>query len=179
MMVVSDGLERFSMQKLAKEAQVSPATLYIYFKDKDDLLLKLCDELGENMTAQAFEGFDVSMSFSEGLKVQWINRAKYSLKYPEQVLFLEEIRHSYLKREFARMMNERFSGPMQIWVQKAWENREVVQVPIEVYWSIAFAPLYNLVKFHMQGESIGGHKFEFSEDVMMSTFYLVLKALTP
>ena len=32
-LIVNQGLEGFSMQKLAKAAAVSPATLYIYYKD--------------------------------------------------------------------------------------------------------------------------------------------------
>jgi AcrR family transcriptional regulator len=33
-MIVQDGLDGLSMQKLAKAAGVSPATIYIYFKDR-------------------------------------------------------------------------------------------------------------------------------------------------
>ncbi|MBN8856321.1 MAG: helix-turn-helix transcriptional regulator [Sphingobacteriales bacterium] len=33
-MVVREGFDGFSMQKLARAAGVSPTTIYIYFKDK-------------------------------------------------------------------------------------------------------------------------------------------------
>jgi TetR/AcrR family transcriptional regulator, multidrug resistance operon repressor len=52
-------------------------------------------------------------------------------------------------------------------------------VPYEVYWSIAFAPLYNLVKFHVNGKSIRGRKFILSDKIMKEAFDLVLKALKP
>ena len=39
-MIVKVGLDGLSMQKLAKSANVSPATIYIYFKDREDLILK-------------------------------------------------------------------------------------------------------------------------------------------
>ena len=48
-MIAKDGLEQFSIQKLAKKAAVSPATIYIYFKDKEDLILKLCQEAMEKI----------------------------------------------------------------------------------------------------------------------------------
>src|SRR5918911_3506332 len=76
-MIVKQGIEGFSMQKLAKAAGVSPGTLYIYFKDKEDLILQLCREAGDKMMHITLKNFDPSMSFAEGLKVQWINRAKY------------------------------------------------------------------------------------------------------
>ena len=40
-MAVKDGFDGLSMQKLARAAGVSPATIYIYFKDRDDLILQL------------------------------------------------------------------------------------------------------------------------------------------
>src|SRR5690348_11655773 len=82
-MIVGEGFDGFSMQKLAKAADVSPATIYIYFKDKEDLILQLCRQEGTMMTEETLKDFTPSMSFSEGLKVQWVNRAKYCLKHPE------------------------------------------------------------------------------------------------
>src|SRR3954471_16490190 len=178
-MVVKDGIEGFSIQKLAKAANVSPATLYIYFKNKEDMILQLCKEAGEKMAEITLKNFDPSMSFAEGLKVQWINRAKYCLKYPEQVHFIEQIRHSPLQDKVINMMGEKFKNAMDLFVTNAIRRKELVKVPLEVYWSIAFAPLYNLAKFHRSGKSIGGNKFVLSDKIMKDTFELVLKALTP
>jgi TetR/AcrR family transcriptional regulator, multidrug resistance operon repressor len=178
-MIVKKGIEGFSIQKLAKAAKVSPATIYIYFKDKEDLILQLCKEAGEKMAEITLKNFEPSMSFAEGLKIQWVNRAKYCLKYPEQMHFLEQIRHSPLQDKLMNMMNEKFKNAMNLFVTNAIRRKELVKVPVEVYWSIAFAPLYNLVKFHMSGKSIGGNKFVLSDKIMRDTFELVLKALTP
>jgi|SRR5215471_5570443 len=178
-MIVKEGIEGFSMQKLAKAANVSPGTLYIYFKDKEDLILQLCKEAGEKMADITLKNFDPSMSFAEGLKMQWIGRARYCLKYPEQVHFIEQIRHSPLQDKLTDIMSPKFKNVMEIFVTNAIKRKELVKVPFEVYWSIAFAPLYNLVKFHMTGKSIGGNKFVLSDKVMKDTFELVLKALTP
>ena len=178
-MIVKEGLNGFSMQKLAKAANVSPATIYIYFKDKEDLVLQLCREAGERMTDITLENFDQSMSFSEGLRIQWINRMKYCMKYPDQMHFLEQLRHSPYSGKLTEMMGDKFKKAMGNFVSNAIKHNELVKVPVEVYWSIAFAPLYNLVKFHMTGKSIGGRKFILSDKIMKETFELVLKALKP
>jgi AcrR family transcriptional regulator len=177
-MIVAQGLNGFSMQKLAKAANVSPATIYIYFKNKEDLVLQLYREAGEKMAETTLKNFDPSMSFSEGLKVQWVNRAKYCMKYPEQMHFLEQLRHSPCETKMPDI-SEKFKTAMGGFVKNAIERKELVNVPFEVYWSIAFAPLYNLVKFHMAGKSIGGKKFVLSDKTMNETFELVLKALKP
>jgi AcrR family transcriptional regulator len=178
-MMVKEGLEGFSMQKLAKAADVSPATIYIYFKDKEDLVAQLCMDAGKKMMDITFKNFDPAMSFSEGLRVQWVNRAKYCMKYPEQMHFLEQLRHSPFSDKLTEMMGENFKKVMGDFVTNAIKKKELVKVPVEVYWSIAFAPLYNLVKFHMTGKSIGGRKFILSDKIMKETFELVLKALKP
>lgn len=178
-MVVRQGFDGFSMQKLARAAGVSPATLYIYFKDREDLLLQLCVEENNKMVEATLQDFDPDMSFSEGLKVQWINRAKYCMKYPMQMHFLEQIRHSPLHDKAGQLFDINFREMMKKFVHNAIKRNELVKVPVEVYWSIAFAPLYNLVKFHMSGKSIGGEKFVWTDKTMEQTLSLVLKALKP
>src|SRR5438874_1756528 len=118
-MIVREGIEGFSMQKLAKAANVSPGTLYIYFKDKEDLILQLCKEAGEKMADITLKKFDPSMSFAEGLKIQWVSRAKYCLKYPEQMHFLEQIRHSPLQDKLMDVMNAKFKNAMEAFVTNA------------------------------------------------------------
>ena len=178
-MMVQEGLDGFSMQKLAKAADVSPATIYIYFKDKEDLIAQLSRDAGKRMMDSTFKNFDPSMSFSEGLRIQWVNRAKYCMKYPDQMHFLEQLRHSPYSEKLTQMMGENFKKLMSDFVTNAIKKKELVKVPVEVYWSIAFAPLYNLVKFHMNGKSFGEKKFILSDKIMKETFELVLKALKP
>ncbi len=178
-MVVKEGFEGFSMQKLAKAAAVSPATLYIYFKNKEDLLLQLSIEESTKMLNATLENFSPEMSFSEGLTIQWLNRAKYCMKYPQQMYFLEQIKHSPLQEKDHQMIADGFKKTMSEFVHNAIARKELVSVPLEVYWSVAFAPLYTLVKFHMAGQSVGGRKFVLTDEMMMQTLQLVLKALKP
>jgi AcrR family transcriptional regulator len=178
-MIVSEGLNGFSMQKLAKAANVSPATLYIYFKDKEDLVFQLCREASEKMLDITFKNFDPSMNFKEGLKIQWENRAAYCMKYPDQMHFIEQLRHSPYGERITELTGQKFRKLMGDFTANAIEHNELIKVPVEVYWSIAFAPLYNLVKFHMTGKSLGAKRFVLTDKVIKETFELVLKALTP
>ncbi len=42
---------------------------------------------------------------------------------------------------------------------------------------VAFAPLYNLIRFHNEKRSIAGQAFVLTDKVLWDTFELVLKAL--
>jgi TetR/AcrR family transcriptional regulator, multidrug resistance operon repressor len=178
-MIVKQGFDGFSMQKLAKAANVSPATLYIYYKDREDLIMQLWGASFKEMADATLKNFDTSMSLSEGLRIQWMNRLKFCLKNPQQMQFMEQLRHSPLQEKALDMMGAGFKNAMRTFVSNAIKKNELVKVQVEVYWSIAFAPLYGLIKFHQEGKSMGGEKFSLSEKTMNETLALVIKALTP
>jgi len=48
---VNEGYEKFSMRKLAKKTEYLPTTIYFYFKDRDDLLFAICEEVAERFFA--------------------------------------------------------------------------------------------------------------------------------
>lgn len=178
-MIVQQGFDGFSMQKLAKAANVSPATLYIYYKDREDLILQLWMASFKEMAEATLKNFDPGMSFSEGLRVQWMNRLKYCLKNPLQMQFIEQLRHSPLQEKALDIMGAGFKNAMKTFVLNAIKKNELVKVQVEVYWSIAFGPLYGLIKFHQEGKSMGGEKFALTEKTINETLQLVIKALTP
>src|SRR4051794_31982456 len=78
-MIVAQGFDGLSMQKLAKAAGVSPATIYIYYENRDDLIVSLFRDVQARMAEETLAGFYPEMSFAEGLRLQWINRARYCL----------------------------------------------------------------------------------------------------
>src|ERR1700712_4714795 len=92
--IVASGFDGLSMQKLAKAADVSPATIYIYFKDREDLIVQLWTGEMEKMATATLEGFDPTMSFADGLRLQWMNRAKYSMENQLSTHFMEQIKYS-------------------------------------------------------------------------------------
>jgi TetR/AcrR family transcriptional regulator, multidrug resistance operon repressor len=179
-MIVKHGFDGLSMQKLARAAKVSPATIYIYYKDREDLILKLYAEISDKMFAATLKDFDPGMPFDQGLKVQWINRARYFMECPAEMHFMEQIRFSPLYERALKTAGPKYADIMKAFVCNAIQRKQLIQVPVEVYWSIAFAPLYQLVKFHMHGKGFRGlGPFTLDDKTMQLTLNLVLKALKP
>src|SRR5438874_2639696 len=125
-MIVKHGFDGLSMQKLARAARVSPATIYIYFQDREDLILKLYAEISERMFAATLENFDPAMLFDEGLKVQWINRARYFLKHPLEMHFMEQIRFSPLHERAFRATGCKFNEIMKAFVCNAIQRKQLI-----------------------------------------------------
>ena len=178
-MMVRDGLDGFSMQKLAKAANVSPATLYIYYKDREDLIHKIAEEIIVRMMGSSLEGLHPKMAFAEGMEIQWRNRMHFYLKNQLDVEFIETLRYSNFYDKIRETIHAKFGDTLRAFSQNAIARGELAPLPFEVYWAIAYAPLYQLIKFHKEGKSHKNQDFTITEEIINQTLKLVLKALKP
>lgn len=176
-MITNEGLENFGINKLAKAVGVSPATIYIYYKDKDDLINQISMEEGMRMCNATLEGFDAEMPFEKGLWIQWKNRSKYALHNQQGASFYDQLRNSTYREQMLKIISDEMKKKAGPFVKNAIQRGEINDISMEVFWSVAIAPLYSLVKFHQDEHSFNGKKFVFSEKVMKETFNYVIKAL--
>lgn len=177
--VVKDGVDGLSMQKLAKAAKISPATIYLYFRNRNDLITQVYLDITKKMSEASLKNFNPDMHLAEGLRVQWANRAKFSIKYPMENIFLEQLRHTPFHSKAIQAESESFGEVMRKFITRAVERKEMIPFPsFEVFWAVVYAPLYLLIRFHQQGHSFN-KKFVLTDDKMRQTLALVIKALTP
>lgn len=178
--IVHDGLQGFSMNKLAKACNISVATLYIYYKDKDDLIIRIGSAIGEQFFSTAIKDFSADMSFKDGLWKQWQNRASFAIANPVEVKCFEAMKHTpYAEAIMKAGLLSQFKELLNTFSDNAIRNNELVELPLDVFWSIAYGPLYTLLNFHREGKALGGRPFVLTEDKMKQAFEQVIKALTP
>ncbi|RYF69254.1 MAG: TetR/AcrR family transcriptional regulator [Cytophagaceae bacterium] len=178
-MLVKDGLDGFSMNKLAKECGISVATLYIYYKDKDDLIQQLGIDISQNFLSSTLDGFSPDMSFAEGLKKQWENRARFAMAFPNEVAYHEMLRHTHYGGHILKGTITAFKDVMSTFIQNAVNNNELRPVAPEVFWSVAYGPLYTLLRFHRERQGLGGKPFQLSDDLLEDALQMVLNGLKP
>lgn len=176
-MIVTEGFKGLSMQKLAKEAGVSPATIYIYYQDRNDLLHKLYLEVLDRTNEAALEDFDPGMSFEQGMKTLWFNRFRYYSQYPDDFHFISQFINSPMMVNVLTRQTDHYKETMQAFYKNAVDNGEIAELPLEVYWPIAFAPLYQLINFSLQETIHPQPKMVIMEETLEQTLSLVLKAL--
>ncbi|MDV6167802.1 TetR/AcrR family transcriptional regulator [Flavobacterium sp. DG1-102-2] len=178
--IVKDGLQGFSMNKLAKACNISVATLYIYYKDKDDLIIQLGTQIGGRFFSTAIKDFSADMSFKDGLWKQWENRAAFAIANPIEVKCFEAMKHTpYADAIMKSGLLHDFKELLDGFMKNAIRNNELIELPLDVFWSIAYGPLYTLLNFHREGKSLGNKPFSLTQDKMKQAFEPVIKALTP
>ncbi|PBJ06057.1 TetR/AcrR family transcriptional regulator [Flavobacterium sp. ACN6] len=178
-MIVSQGVEGFGMNRLAKECGVSVATLYIYYSDKEDLIRKIGIEIGRNFFDKMLDGFSSEMSFKDGLRNQWENRIYFMLHFTLEATCFELLKHSSYGDAIVEEITGDFKQTMSQFMLSSIEKKELIPVTFEVFWSIAYGSLYSLLELHREGKSMSGKPFKFNDDLKNEAFNLVLKALTP
>lgn len=178
-MLVSQGVEGFGMNRLAKESGVSVATLYIYYSDKEDLIRKIGTEIGKNFFGEMLIGFSPEMSFVDGLRNQWENRSRFVLTYELETTCFELLKHSTYGESILAEITIDFKIIMTKFITKAIEKKELLPITFEVFWSIAYGSLYSLLELHREGKSMSGRSFVLTKEITDEAFNLVVKALTP
>lgn len=176
-MIGQGGLENFSINKLAKLSKVSVATIYIYYKDKDDLIFQLTTEQGAELADLILKDFSPEMSFEAGLRQQWINRYHQMMHKRDSVLFMVQVKSSSYYRDFLKVLMNKIKQQLNQFLENAFKRDEIDRIPLEVYWSIAHAPLYSLIKFHYEEIDLEGKPYQLKEEVLWQTFDLVVRAL--
>lgn len=175
-MIVKEGFHGLSMQKLAKAANISASTIYVYFDSREDMLNKLFFYVDDIFTRESLKDFDPKMNFEEGLWLQWKNRARHIAKYPQHFHFSEQFRNSPLIRH-KDIQETRFKKSMKEFVYHAVQRNQIEDLPVEIFWSLVYGPFYTLVKFHLDNSSMMGKPFSLSDHKMKQAFALVMKAL--
>jgi hypothetical protein len=77
------------------------------------------------------------------------------------------------------MQGKKFTQTMEQFYTRAIKNKQLIDFPLEIYWSLAYAPLFQLLKFHRQKKSVTGNKFVLTEVKLNQAFSRVLVSLTP
>lgn len=177
-MIVKDGFDGLSMQKLAKAANVSPATIYIYYKNREDLLNQLFIEVQAKFSEVALKGFNPDLRFEEGLWIQWKNRLRFILEFPDYFQFYEQFRNSPMINHRDLKMEE-FKESMRSFVRNAIKRKEMVKMEPEMFWAIAYGSFYSLVKFHLSEKTMMGNEFRITDAKLKQALKMVIKALKP
>ena len=83
---VEEGYQRLTMRRLAERIEYSPTTIYLYFKDKTELLAAVCDETFAQL-ATKLERLKVSATTPLGLLREGLRTyVEFGLAHPNQYI---------------------------------------------------------------------------------------------
>jgi AcrR family transcriptional regulator len=83
---IEEGVENVSIRKIAERAEYSPATLYLYFRDKDELLASLCTTTFQELTTRMEELRDRGLTAIDELRQGMRCYIEFGLEHPNHYL---------------------------------------------------------------------------------------------
>lgn len=150
-LVNNNGFHATPMSKIAKMACVSPATIYLYFENKQDLVNKTYIEVKASYTAYAFATYNESMSVEKGFEIIWKRIAQFKLKESAYATFLAQCDNTPMIDEASRQEGIKHLQPLlNLWARG---KKEGLIKPLSDYMLYAYA--INPLSFLMIAQNRG------------------------
>ena len=152
-LITANGFADTSMSKIAKAANVSPATIYVYFENKEQLLNQVYLFVKQEMSVELFNGVSQDLSVAEAFKIIWNNYFQYAIKNPIKVAFTEQFANSPI---VAGCQDESMSYflPILELFNRGKIDGVFKDISREIFVAFTFSPLIGLIKEHLSGQII-------------------------
>ena len=135
------GFVSSSVAKIAQEADVSPATIYIYYKNKEDLLVSTYIDIKKKLSEALLKDFDSSKPFRDILKKFWLNGFSYISENSEFYQYTEQFSNSPYSNLVDKAKVEKHYEPMLKVLQKGIEQKIIKDVSHDVLAAFIFYPM--------------------------------------
>jgi AcrR family transcriptional regulator len=165
------GFVAAAVSKIAKEAGVSPATLYIYYENKEDLLISTYIEIKKNISRAIFSGFDASLPIRDILKSVWLAMRAHISNNPEHFRFTQQFANSPYHTAVNRETVEQFYTPIIEVLKRGIEQKIIKDVELDILYAFMFYPLVALSNPRMCSN------FELTEEGIETAFRLAWDAI--
>lgn len=154
------GFAASSISKIAMEAGISPATIYIYHENKEDLLVSTYIEIKKGLGRALLQGFDESRPIRDTFKQVWLNGFTYIANHRAAFDFTEQFANSpYSEKVDKEELDKHFEILMQVF-RRGVEQKIIKDVGFDLISVFLFYPPMHLSNkrhcsgFEMSDESI-------------------------
>ncbi len=138
------GFASSSVSKIAKEAGVSPATLYIYYKNKEDLLVSTYVQIKKRIGIAIQKDFNPDSPIRDIMKTVWFNMFDYIEKHPNNFHYSEQFANSPYQDLVDKAEIERYFAPLIETMIRGIEQKIIKDVHFDILKTFVFMPVLAL-----------------------------------
>ena len=135
------GFASSSVSKIAREAGVSPATIYVYFKNKEDLLVSTYIEIKLNLSKALLRDFNDQRPIRDILRNVWFNMFEYISNNLEYYKFVEQFSNSPYSSLVNRQEVEQYFVPLIKVLQTGIEQKIIKNVNFDILTAFMYHPI--------------------------------------
>jgi AcrR family transcriptional regulator len=138
------GFVASSVSKIAKEANVSPATIYVYYENKEDLLVTTYINIKQRISKAILKDFDESLPIRDILKNLWVNMFNYISSHQDHLQFSEQFSNSPYSALVDKVEVEKYFEPVLNVLQRGIEQKIIKDVCKDILATFIFYPIFTL-----------------------------------
>jgi len=135
------GFALSSVSKIAKEAGVSPATLYTYHKNKEDLLVSTYLNIKRKLSTIVLEGISEELPVKDSFRRVWCNLFQFTVKYPNYFHFSEQFSNSPYNGQINQKAIDKMFMPIAHLIRQGIEQKIIKDVDVDIISAFIFYPV--------------------------------------
>lgn len=149
-MFAEEGYASVSMRKIADEIEYSPTTIYLYFRDKNDLLRQICEETFAQLGAKLNSIGKKHGKTLEGLRAGLRAYIEFGVKHPKhyEVTFMLPLAAAAdldeMEYQFAGSLGQRAFDYLRSGVADCMENGEIEKGNIDLVSQTLWAGIHGV-----------------------------------
>lgn len=147
--VAEIGLDRLSMQKIASVVGISPGTIYIHFKNKDELLTNLAENLIDSVNHKLAEGISLEHDYKDQYLRIWYNLWNFFVENQQVTLNLNQYKSLPAFYEKIKEREEEGNGAWANFIKRAIKDDAVIDLPTHVLFILSISSAADLAFHHI------------------------------
>ena len=151
-LVNNNGFHATPMSKIAKMANVSPATIYLYFENKQDLVNQTYLEVKTKYTNFVFKKYDENTSVKTGFELIWKRIAEFNMNECEHSFFLNQCNNTPMIDEPSRKEGIRHLQPLLDLWERGKKEGVIKPFSDHILYAYSINPLSFLIMAQKQDE---------------------------
>ena len=165
------GFASSSVSKIAKEAGVSPATIYVYHKNKEDLLVSTYVQIKLNLSEALLRDFNDQLPIRDIFRNVWCNMFEYISNNLEYYKFVEQFSSSPYSSLVNQQEIEQYFDPISRVLQTGIEQKIIKNVHPDILKAFMYYPITVLANPSLC------QNFELTEENIEAAFTLAWDAI--
>lgn len=151
-LVNNNGFHATPMSKIAKIANVSPATIYLYFENKQDLVNQTYLEVKTKYTDFVFKTYNENTSIKSCFELIWKRMAEFNSNECEYSFFLNQCNNTPMIDEPSRNEGIRHLQPLLDLWQRGKAEGVIKPISDYILYAYSINPLSTLMMAQKQGQ---------------------------
>jgi len=133
-LILKEGINGASVAKIAKKANVSPATIYVYYENKEEMLSEVFDECAHRSYSYIEGNLDPEMSGKRFIEVLMRSAYDFALQNEEVFSFVEQcsscptLQESVTHSKYSKYVFDMIHDYQKRGILKSYSDANVVNV---------------------------------------------------